>query len=131
MIGMDTNVLISHLVGDVPVNAALARRFLDARSPDDPAYISTGVIVESVSVLHRKYGVARADIVRILEILLRSRDISIQSAASLRSALADAEESNSDLADAIIAHAAIDAGCDWIVTFDKRAQRLPGMQPVG
>jgi hypothetical protein len=26
---------------------------------------------------------------------------------------------------------AIDAGCDGVVTFDKRAQRLPGMLPVG
>ena len=49
----------------------------------------------------------------------------------IRRALRDAEDANVDLADAIIAHAAIDAGCDGIVTFDKAAQRLPGMLPVG
>ena len=70
-------------------------------------------------------------IVRILETLLRARDISIQSAASLRRALADAADANTDLADAIIAHTAIDAGCDWTVTFDRKAQRLPGMMPIG
>jgi predicted nucleic-acid-binding protein len=130
MIGVDTNVLIRHLVKDDPQNAERARRFLDARSPDDPAFISTTVVIETIYVLSRKYGVGRAEIVRVLETLLRSRDILIQSAASLRRALADAEEANTDLADAIIAHSAIDAGCDWTVTLDRRAQRLPGMLPV-
>jgi predicted nucleic-acid-binding protein len=130
MIGVDTNVLIRHLVKDDPQNAERARRFLDQRSPDDPAFISTTVVIEIIYVLRRKYGVGRAEIIRILETLLRSRDISIQSAASLRRALADAEEANTDLADAIIAHTAIDAGCDGTVTLDRRAQRLPGMLPV-
>lgn len=131
MIGVDTNVLVRHLVKHDPSRAEDARRFLDGRSPDDPAYVSTAVIVETISVLGRIYRVQRADIVRILETLLRSRDILIESAASLRRSLADAEEANTDIADAIITHAAIDAGCDWTVTFDKRAQRLPGMFPVG
>ena len=131
MIGVDTNVLVRHLVKDDPSRAEDARRFLDGRSPDDPAYVSTAVIVETISVLGRIYRVQRADIVRILETLLRSRDILIESAASLRRSLADAEEANTDIADAIITHAAIDAGCDWTVTFDKRAQRLLGMLPVG
>ncbi len=81
-------------------------------------------------MLRRTYKVSRADVVSILETLLRSRDILIQSAASLRRALADSKEANTDLADAVIAHAAIDAGCAWTVTFDRRAQRLPGMLPV-
>jgi len=131
MIGVDTNVLIRHLVKDDPQQAEQARRFFTDRSPDDPAYISTAVVVETVSVLRRRYGVSRPDVVRVLETLLRSRDISIQSAASLRRAVVDAEEANTDLADAIIAHAAIDNGCDGTVTFDRRAQRLPGMLPVG
>jgi predicted nucleic-acid-binding protein len=130
MIGVDTNVMVRHLVDDDPQKAERARQFLGARSPDDPAYISTAVVVEIISVLHRKYGARREDIVRVLETLLRSRDISIESAASLRRAISDARETNTDLADAIIAHAAIDAGCDWTVTFDRRAERLPGMLPV-
>lgn len=130
MIGVDTNVLIRHLVQDDARSAEKAGRFLGERSPDDPAYISTAVVVEVVSVLRRKYGVRPDDIAGVLETLLRSRDISIQSGASLRRALADAEEANTDLADAIIAHAAIDAGCDWTVTFDRRAQMLPGMLPI-
>ncbi len=130
MIGVDTNVMIRHLVNDDPHSAEDARAFFNDRSPDDPAYVSTAVVVETVSVLRRTYKVSRADVVSILETLLRSRDILIQSAASLRRALADSEEANTDLADAIIAHAAIDAGCDWTVTFDRRAQRLPGMLPV-
>lgn len=130
MIGVDTNVLIRHLVQDDGENAQRASRFLGARSSSDPAYLSTAVVVEVVSVLRHRYKASRGDIVQVLETMLRSSDVQIQSAASLRRALADAVDANSDLADAIIAHAAIDAGCDAIVTFDKRAQRLPGMLPV-
>jgi predicted nucleic-acid-binding protein len=131
MIGVDTNVLIRHLVKDDPRSAEQARQFFSERSPDDPAYISTAVVVETVSVLRRSYGVSRAEVGRVLETLLRSRDIVIQSAESLRRSVVDSEGAKSDLADAIIAHTAIDAGCDGVVTFDRRAQRLPGMLPVG
>ncbi len=55
----------------------------------------------------------------------------MQDRVAVRRALWDAEDESADIADAIIAHSAIDAGCDGVVTFDKRALRLPGMLPVG
>lgn len=131
MIGIDTNVLVRHLVEDDPEQAELVRRVIDARTPDDPAFVSTAVVIETIRVLKRRYRVGRSDIHRAFEALLCARELVFESGPALWRAIQDADEAGNDLADAIIAHAAIDAGCDGIVTFDKQAQRLPGMLPVG
>ncbi|CAN5405833.1 PIN domain-containing protein [soil metagenome] len=131
MIGVDTNVLIRHLVKDDAVQTEHARRFFEERDGEDPAYVSTEVIVELEWVLTRRYKVPRLVAHGMIRSLLNSRDILVEAAPAVRRALADSEDANAELADAIIAHAAIDAGCDGIVTFDRRAQRLPGMLPVG
>jgi len=131
MIGVDTNVLLRHLLQDDPRQSPVASRFFARRGPDDPAYVSTAVLLELVWTLRRSYGVPQAGVSRILLSLTRSPDIVLQDPLATRQALRDSEDEKADLADAIIAHAAIDAGCDGIVTFDQRAQRLPGMLPVG
>jgi predicted nucleic-acid-binding protein len=131
VIGIDTNVLVRHLVEDDPEQAELVRRVIDARTPDDPAFVSTAVVIETIRVLKRRYRVGRSDIHRAFEALLCTRELVFESGPALWRAIQDADEAGNDLADAIIAHAAIDAGCDGIVTFDKQAQRLPGMLPVG
>lgn len=131
MIGIDTNVLVRHLVQDDPAQTELVRRVIDARTPDDPAFVSTAVVIETIRVLKHRYRVGRSDIHRAFEALLRTREVTFESGTALWRAIQDADEAGNDLADAIIAHAAIDAGCDGVVTFDRRAQRLPGMLPVG
>jgi predicted nucleic-acid-binding protein len=130
MIGVDTNVLLRHLMRDDPRQTPVASRFFAARGPGDPAYVSTAVLLELIWTLRRTYRVSRADVSRIVWTLSRSRDIVLQDPVLARRALWDAEDEQADIADAIIAHAAIDAGCDGAVTFDRRAQRLPGMLPV-
>jgi predicted nucleic-acid-binding protein len=130
VIGVDTNVLLRHLLQDDPVQSPIASRFLEERTPEDPAFIGGVVIAELVWTLGTSYRVARADCHRIVRALLASGDLVVEGSVSVRRALWDAEEANADLADAIIAHRAIDAGCDGTVTFDRRAQRLPGMLPV-
>jgi predicted nucleic-acid-binding protein len=131
MIGVDTNVLLRHLVHDDPRQSALALRFFEARTPDDPAFIAQLALAETVWSLSQTYRVPAAQLRRIVRSLLSSSDVVFENSIGIRRALRDAEDANVDLADAIIAHAAIDAGCDGVVTFDKAAQRLPGMLPVG
>jgi len=131
MIGVDTNVILRHLLQDDARQSPIASRFLADRSPDDPAYLSTAVVLELVWTLRRRYGFPQAEVSRIVLSLSRSNDILLQDSVAVRRAVWDAEEANVDIADALIAHSAIDAGCDGVVTFDRRAQRLPGMLPVG
>ena len=131
MIGVDTNVLLRHILQDDPRQSALASRFMAERGPADPAFVSTVVVLELVWTLRRRYSFPQADVASIVQKLTISRDIVLEDSVALRRALWDAEDVGGDIADAIIAHKAIDAGCDGVVTFDRRAQKLPGMLPVG
>lgn len=127
MIGVDSNVLLRHLVRDDPQQARVVARFFAARGPGDPAYISIPVLLEVTWTLRRTYRLPQADIARIVGTLTRSPEIVIQNRVAVRRAIWDAVDEQADIADAIIAHTAIDAGCDGVVTFDRRAQKLPGM----
>lgn len=131
MIGVDSNVLLRHLVRDDPQQTAVVARFFAARSPGDPAYVSIAVLLEVIWTLRRTYRLPQVDVARVVWTLTRSPEIVVQNPIAVRRALWDAEDEQADLADAIIAHIAIDAGCDGVVTFDKQAQRLPGMLQVG
>jgi predicted nucleic-acid-binding protein len=130
VIGVDTNVLLRHILQDDAAQGPAASRFFAERTQHDPAYVSTPVLLELVWTLRHTYRVPAADVAVVLRSLTRSPDVVVQNPAAVRRAVQDADAENADLADAIIAHAAIDAGCDGIVTFDQRAQRLPGMLPV-
>ena len=88
------------------------------------------MLLELVWTLGRSYRVPADQVFRIVATLTRSSDIVLQDPVAARRGLWDAGAAQGDLADAIIAHTAIDAGCDGVVTFDHRAQRLPGMLPV-
>jgi predicted nucleic-acid-binding protein len=131
MIAVDTNVLLRHLLQDDPEQSPAASRFFALRTPDDPAFVSTAALLELIWTLRSRYGYPQAAVSSVVWSLLRSRDVQVQDSAGVRRAVWDAADESADLADAIIAHAAIDAGCDSTVTFDRRAQRLPGMLPVG
>lgn len=130
MIGIDTNVLLRHILQDDPRQGPIASGFLAERNPGDPAFVSTAVLLELVWTLRRRYGFPQAAVSRLVLSMSRSTDIVLQDAVAVRRAVWDASDGNADIADAIIAHAAVDAGCDGVVTFDRRAQRLPGMLPV-
>jgi predicted nucleic-acid-binding protein len=131
MIGVDSNVLLRHFVRDDPQQTPVVARFFAARGPGDPAYVSIAVLLEVIWTLRRTYRLPQVDVARVVWTLTRSPEIVLQSHVAIRRALWDAEDQQGDIADAIIAHIAIDAGCDGVVTFDKQAQRLPGMLPVG
>jgi len=130
VIGTDTNVLLRHVLQDDAVQSPSASRFLAERSVDDPVFIGRLVLAETVWTLARVYRYQSGDLTALVRALLASDDVVVEDSASVRRAMWDAEQTGAELADSLIAHAAIDAGCDGIVTFDKRALKLPGMLPV-
>src|ERR1022692_3640960 len=75
MRGLDTNVLVRYLVTDGAKRTALAERLVEhSRGLGDPLYISIVVLCELAWVLTRSYGQARAEIIRILELILKTND---------------------------------------------------------
>lgn len=128
MIALDTNVLVRYLVQDDPVQAGLAAALIDGLSAEDPGHISREVLLELVWVLERSYGYARAEVAAALEGLLSAVDLVIEGADDAGAALDLYRNDGFGFADLMIAAAARRMGARELVTFDRRAARLPGVR---
>jgi predicted nucleic-acid-binding protein len=78
-------------------------------------------LVETVWVLSRAYKTPKAELLRIVEGLLRARELVVENAETHYLALNAFAASAVDYADALIAEASRRAGCEVTVTFDRRA----------
>ena len=121
MIGLDTNVLVRYIAQDEPTQAALAGRLIESFTADVPGFVSTVTLVETVWVLARAYRTAKAEILQIVEGLLRARELVIEDAETHYLALNLFEATTVDYADAVIAQSGRRAGCEYTATFDRRA----------
>ena len=129
MIGIDTNVLLRLLVRDDEAQVRAAERYIATHcSPDSPGFVSLVVLVETAWALKRLYFYDRSQIATAIRALLNVVELEIESAAEVRSAVADFATSAAGLVDCLVARTNIAAGCDHTVTFDRRAAKLPGFE---
>lgn len=120
MIAVDTNILIRLLTGAPLEQSEAARRFMEARSVDDPIYICREVLLELVWVLTHRYGYEREDVAQVLYDLLIAPDVTIEADAEVRAIWKQYRAAPQlDFADAMIA-AAERSGASELVTFDRR-----------
>ncbi|MGY6548917.1 MAG: PIN domain-containing protein [Roseinatronobacter sp.] len=131
MIALDTNVLVRFLVQDDPAQAQLADGLIAQLSDAAPGFIGREVLVELVWVLERAYGHARADIAAALDGLLAATELLVETAEDVGPAVERYRAGGFDFADLMIAAAARRAGARRLVTFDRRAARLPGVALLG
>lgn len=131
MIALDTNVLVRFLVQDDPDQARLATELIDQLSDAVPGFVSREVLVELVWVLERAYHLGRAEIVGALDGLLASTELTIEGADEVGPALELYRNDGFGFADLMIAAAARRAGASELVTFDRKAARLPGVRLLG
>lgn len=123
MIGLDTNVVVRHLVQDDPKQSKAATRAFARLTPGDPGLLTTVVLVETYWVLTRGYKLATGDVVTALEALVDSSDIKTQEEQQVRGALTEAR-AGIDFADALIAQTCQAFGCAAVLSFDRNAQKL-------
>ena len=131
MIALDTNVLVRFLVQDDPEQARLAGEVIDQLSKEAPGFVGREVLVELVWVLERAYRLGRAEIAGALDGLLASTELVIEGADEIGPALELYRNDGFGFADLTIAAAARRAGAREVVTFDRKAARLPGMRLLG
>lgn len=125
MIGVDTNVLVRYLTQDDRRQYQQAKAFLETRcTVDTPGYINVVVLCEVVWVLERVYDATNAEIIRVVSMLLQTKQLRLAHPESVRAALRAYEQGSADFADSLIAHLNQKAGCERTVTFDRRAGRL-------
>jgi predicted nucleic-acid-binding protein len=128
MTGLDTNVLVRYVVQDDPAQSAAATRLIENFTAADAGFVSMIVVVETVWVLQSSYKADRPEIARVLETLLRSRELVVEHAELVWQALRIFTQSGADFADCLIQRCGHAAGCDQTVTFDQRASRTAGMK---
>jgi len=131
VIALDTNVLVRFLVQDHPEQARLAGEIVDQLSDDAPGFISREVLIELVWVLERAYRLGRDEIAVALDGLLTATELQIEGSDEVGSAVELYRNDGFGFADLMIAAAARRVGASELVTFDRKAARLPGVRLLG
>lgn len=129
MIGIDTNLLVRHLMADDEKQARLARTLFSREcSAESPGWINRIVLCELVWVLERAYGCSRDDVANALEALVQTAEFRVEDVSAVWQALGAYRRGTADFADALLARINTGRGCEATVTLDRKASRLPGMR---
>jgi predicted nucleic-acid-binding protein len=127
VIALDTNVLVRFLVQDDPEQARVAGEIIGGLSRERVGFVSREVVLELVWVLERAYGFGRAEVAAALDGILAAVELSVEAADDVGLALERYRTDGFGIADSLIASASARAGAEDLVTFDRKAARLPGV----
>ncbi len=86
MIALDTNVLVRFLVRDDEKQASAANTLLSSLTVEEPGFICREVVVELVWVLERAYGFPRDQISDVLEHLVSTEVLVMETAGDVAQA---------------------------------------------
>jgi predicted nucleic-acid-binding protein len=131
VIGLDTNVLVRYLVRDDARQAGAAAKLIARHcSKEQPGRVSLVVLCELVWVLSRAYRYAQPEIGAVVEKLLQTAELDIESADIAWAALRLYRSEGAGFADAVIGLCNQQAGCQLTATFDTAAARLAPFREV-
>lgn len=126
MTGIDTNVLVRYLTRDHTRQYRAAKRHLESNcTQENPGYVSVVVLCELAWVLTSAYDAGQREVARIVDQLLRTRQLEIERRDQVRAALAEYRERKPGFADCLIGQLSMRAGAEETVTFDQDAAGLP------
>jgi len=129
MPALDTNVLVRFLVGDDRRQFAAAKDYMDKISATEQAlFVPVSVLVELEWVMRSRYGFDKPTMIDTLVRLLETKDIEFHEEASVECALYLYEENKSDFADCVHLATTLSHDRQPLVTFDRQASRLEGVQ---
>lgn len=131
MIALDTNILVRYLSQDDPVQCADVDRLMAKLSARDPGFVCREVLVELVWVLERSYGYAREEIARALEGLLSASELQVECSGDVGAILRLYADKGFGFSDLMIRQASLRAGSQTLVTFDRKAAQLDGVDLLG
>jgi predicted nucleic-acid-binding protein len=129
--GLDTNVLVRFLAQDDAAQAKATQDLMATFTETEPGFICREVLVELVWVLERAYALSRTDIADAINGLLEARELIVEAADRAAIAIDRYRKGGPGFADQMIALAGQGAGCGRTITFDRKAEGLPGMTLLG
>jgi predicted nucleic acid-binding protein len=118
---VDTNILVRHLTGDPPQQAARATAFLAAA---DELLLVDLVVAETVSVLESFYEVPRARVAELARAIIAFPAVVVLDPVLLLRSLEVYETDRLDFADAYLVGQAERSGVGVIASFDKAIDRV-------
>ncbi len=118
---IDTNVIIRHLTGDPPDQAARATAYL---AEADQLFLADLILAEVVYVLESFYEVARHEVATLARSVVTFPAIRTQDEHLLLRSLDIYETQRIDYAEAYLAACAERAGVRRIVSFDRSLDRV-------
>lgn len=126
MRAVDTNVLVRLLVRDDPAQTSAAGAFVE-----NGAWVSQLVLAQALWVLDAVYERTSAQIATAVELLLDHKQLTLQDADVVASALGHFRKRRSlTFADCLVLEIARKAGHLPLGTVDKRLGKLPGAVSV-
>jgi len=118
---VDTNILIRHLTGDPPDQAARATRFLEQA---DELLLSDLIFAEVAYVLESFYEVPREQVADTLRAVLAFPSIRVLDAELLQRSVEVYEVHRLDFADAYLVASAERSGVGVVASFDRAIDRV-------
>jgi len=129
VIGLDTNVVIRYLTQDDERQAQLANRLFEKTlTPEQPGFISLVVLCETAWVLAESYAMDQARIRAVIEGLLISRQLEVESKDLVWKALRGWSSGATGFTDVLIGEICLAAGAEHVATFDRAASKLPAFR---
>jgi predicted nucleic acid-binding protein len=118
---VDTNVLVRHLTGDPPAQAARATRYLRAA---DELLLPDLILAEVAYVLESFYETPRTKVATTLRAVLAFPPIRVVDTDLLQRAIEVYEVHRLDFADAYLVASAERTGVGVIASFDRKIDRV-------
>jgi predicted nucleic acid-binding protein len=129
---MDTNVLVRHLVNEPSEQTDRARNLMGRiAAREEEVVLTDSVVVETVFVLAKLYGVERAEVAQSLRLILSQQGLILANIDTVFGAL-DFWASHPSLSFPDCFHLVTTKalGLDQIYTFDKKMNRYPGVERI-
>ncbi|HEY2069469.1 MAG TPA: type II toxin-antitoxin system VapC family toxin [Rhizomicrobium sp.] len=127
MIGLDSNILLRYIVQDHPLQSPRATRFIETElTPDNPGFVSTVALAETVWVLGRSYRFKNEAVASAVERILEIDVLVVEKKQEVFTAMEAMRLHNHGFADVLIGALGASAGCTHTVTFDHDASGIPG-----
>jgi predicted nucleic-acid-binding protein len=128
MIGLDTNILVRHIVHDDPVQSWKVTELMEHRlTPENPGFVSTVLMAETAWVLKRVYF-ADDEIVTAVERTLQIETLVVEREDQVFAAMMALKHGRGSFAGALVGALNAEAGCSRTLTFDRKALRISGFE---
>jgi predicted nucleic-acid-binding protein len=131
MAGLDSNVLVRWLVADDEAQTQRARKVFEAAASGGIAlFVPSTVALELEWVLRSRYRLDKAVVLQAFTALLETQELEFQAEEALERALHAYRSGGADFADCLHAGLCAGAGRAPLLSFDEKAARLAGIEPI-